>query len=273
MTTAIAKYEQPPSRFETFFNKPLPSNDDAERAILGAVLIDNGFMAVAAETLRPEHFYSPFSRAVYSAMLTLFERNKPIDPIEIVEVMKREGTAEGHSVVAITNLTLGLPMWTISRDGDEVRRYAERVKDLAQVRNLVHVLGQLQHDAVEEGYDPKQMLERAATAVNHIATAETKRTFVPVAEIGIQIAQNARDLRNGLKPEDKLMTGFRRLNQITGGLQPSDLIVLGGRPGMGKSAFAGQLALDAARLNAGAVVAIFSLEMSKEQYVRRLISK
>lgn len=275
MTTAITTYSQqePPPRFEAVLNKPLPSNDDAERAILGAVLIDNGFMAIAADTLRPEHFYSPFSRAVYSAMLTLFDRNKPIDPIEVAELMKRDGDIQQFGgAAAVANLTYGMPMFSIGTDGDEVRRYAERIRDLAQVRRLVHVLGQLQNDAVDEGFDPKEMLERAATAVNHIATAETKRMLVAVAEVGIQIAQNARDLRDGIKPSTGLFTGFRRLDHITNGLQKSDLIVVGGRPGMGKSAFAGQLALSAARFNAGAVVAIFSLEMSKEQYVRRLIS-
>src|SRR4029077_12504151 len=100
----------PDNRREQYLEKPLPSSEESERVILGAILLDNAVIAQAVEHLRPEDFYSPFNRRVFAAMVTLFEKKKQIEPILIGEELKRDGNLEAvGGVTAIANLTFGLP--------------------------------------------------------------------------------------------------------------------------------------------------------------------
>lgn len=268
-----------PHRNEQYLERPLPSNEDAERCVLGAIILEPRFMAVVADEVTETDFYDAKNRAIYRAMLACFESNRPLDPIEIGEKMKR--TAEQGStdyfllaggVAGIMNLTYGLPHFDLSTGSEQVRKYAVKVKKTARVRQLIHTCGTLANDAASEQYDADAMLDRAQTIINHVCTTDTKRQFTSIGELSVELAQHIRDVRDGHKSANGLYTGFHRFDTITNGLQKSNLIVIGGRPGQGKSSFAGQVAVNVADRSPGAVVAIFSLEMSKQEYTQRLIA-
>lgn len=269
-----------PYRNEQYLDRPLPSNEDAERAVLGAIILEPRFMAVVADEVIETDFYNPIHRMVYSAMLSLFESNRTIDPIWIGDELKRQKTPNGKvdalamigGVSVISNLAYGLPHFDLHSGSEQVRDYAVKVKKTAQVRKLIRTLNTLTEDALGEEYGPDAMLDRAQTIINHVCTTDTKRQFSSIGELSVELAQHIRDVRDGHKSANGLYTGFHRFDTITNGLQKANLIVIGGRPGQGKSSFAGHVAVNVAENSPGAVVAIFSLEMSKQEYTQRLVA-
>src|SRR5688500_8798327 len=144
----------PDARREQFLERPLPSSEDSERAILGAVLLDNALIAQAVEHLKPEDFYSPLHRRIFGAMISLFETSKKIDPILISEELKREGSIESIGGVAmITNLTYGLPHFT------DVADYIRLVRNKSVLRSLIRTCNEITGEALEEEKDAPQVLD------------------------------------------------------------------------------------------------------------------
>jgi len=257
----------PDNRREQYLEKPLPSSEESERVILGAILLDNAVIAEAVEHLKPEDFYSPLNRRVFAAMIALFERQKQIDPILIGEELKKEGSLDSIGGIAtITNLTFGLPHFA------KVEEYIKVVRDKSVIRNLIRTCNAITGDALSEEDDADRVLDRAEQQIFEIAESRTKQTFTriePVAErIIARVKERAAGEGSGITG---LSTGFREIDQLTSGLQRTDLIIVAGRPSMGKTAFCLTLAQNAA-LRSNAIVALFSLEMSKEQLVTRMLS-
>ncbi len=252
---------------EQFLEKPLPSSPESERVILGGILLDNALISQAIEILKPEDFYSPNYRRVFKAMIALFEKSERIDPILIGEEMKREGSVESMGGVAtITNLTFGLPHFSDLGD------YARLVKEKSITRNLIKVCNQITSEALAEEDDAYEILDHAEQMIFALADERTKEGFShvkPVAETVLaKVQEYAKRETHALTG---LATGFRDLDQMTSGLQKTDLIIIAARPSMGKTALCLTLAQNAA-IQEKAVVALFSLEMSKEQLVMRMLS-
>jgi replicative DNA helicase len=252
---------------EQFLEKPLPSSPESERVILGAILLDNTLISQAIELLSQDDFYSPLHRRVFRAMSNLFERGARIDPILIGEELRKEGQLENIGGVAtITNLTYGLPHFS------NIAHYAKIVHDKAVVRNLIKVCNQITSEALAEEEDAEVVLDHAEQAIFALADERTRQGFAhikPVAETVLaKVQEYARRESHALTG---LSTGFRDLDQMTSGLQQTDLIIVAARPSMGKTALCLTLAQNAATLE-NAVVAVFSLEMSKEQLVMRMLS-
>ncbi len=252
---------------DQFLEKPLPSSPESERVILGGILLDNALISQAIEILKPEDFYSPNYRRVFKAMITLFEKNERIDPILIGEELKKEGSVESiGGVASITNLTFGLPHFSNIAD------YAKIVHDKAVVRNLIKVCNQITSEALAEEDDAEVILDNAESMIFALADERTKQGFShvkPVAETVLaKVQEYAKRESHALTG---LATGFRDLDQMTSGLQKTDLIIVAARPSMGKTALCLTLAQNAA-IQEKAVVAVFSLEMSKEQLVMRMLS-
>lgn len=252
---------------EQFLEKPLPSSPESERVILGAILLDNTLISQAIELLNQDDFYSPLHRRVFRAMSNLFERGDRIDPILIGEELRKEGQLENIGGVAtITNLTYGLPHFS------NIAHYAKIVHDKAVVRNLIKVCNQITSEALSEEEDAEVVLDHAEQAIFALADERTRQGFShikPVAETVLaKVQEYARRESHALTG---LSTGFRDLDQMTSGLQQTDLIIVAARPSMGKTALCLTLAQNAATLE-NAVVAVFSLEMSKEQLVMRMLS-
>ena len=252
---------------EQYLEKPLPSSEESERAILGAILLDNALIAQAIEQLQPSDFYLPLHRQIFKAMIALFEQSQRIDPILIGEELKKEGILDSiGGVSTVTNLTFGLPHFS------DLTSYTKVVKDKSTVRNLIKVCNQITSEALAEEDDASAILDNAERLIFALAEERTRQGFShiqPVAETVFQKVQEfAKRESHALTG---LATGFADLDQKTSGLQPTDLIILAGRPSMGKTALGLTIAQNAATQE-NAVIAVFSLEMSKEQLVMRMLS-
>ncbi|MEZ5425924.1 MAG: replicative DNA helicase [Pyrinomonadaceae bacterium] len=215
---------------EQFLNKPLPSSSESERALLGAILLDNQLITQAVEVLEPEDFYSPLHRRVFKAMISLFETSQKIDPILIGEELKKDGAVESIGGVAtITNLTYGLPHFS------DIRDYVKVVKDKSITRNLIKVCNQITAEALAEEDDAEMILDHAEQMIFALADEKTRQGFAhvrPVAEdVLAKVQEYAKRDSHALTG---LATGFRELDEMTSGLQRSDLIIIAARPSMGK---------------------------------------
>lgn len=257
----------PEARREQYLERPLPSSEESERVILGAILLDNALISQAVEHLKPEDFYSPLHRKIYSAMISLFESSKQIDPILISEELKKEGSIESiGGITTITNLTFGLPHFS------NVAEYIRVVHDKSVIRNLIRTCNHITSEALAEEDDAEVVMDHAEQMIFALAEERTRQGFShvqPIAErVLVKVQEYAKRETHALTG---LATGFRDLDQLTSGLQRSDLIIVAARPSMGKTALCLTLAQNAAIMEK-AVVAVFSLEMSQEQLVMRMMS-
>lgn len=257
----------PDNRREQYLEKPLPSSDESERVILGAILLDNAVIAEAVEHLRPEDFYSPLNRRVFAAMIALFEKQKQIDPILIGEELKKEGSFESiGGISTITNLTFGLPHFS------KIEEYIKVVRDKSVIRNLIRTCNSITGEALAEEDDADVILDAAEQKIFEIAESRTKQSFSRIAPIADRVLARVKEHAAGESTGiTGLSTGFREVDELTSGLQRTDLVIVAGRPSMGKTALCLTVAQNAA-LHSKAVVALFSLEMSKEQLVTRMLS-
>lgn len=257
----------PDNRREQYLEKPLPSSDESERVILGAILLDNAVIAEAVEHLKPEDFYSPLNRRVFAAMIALFEKQKPIDPILIGEELKKEGSFESiGGISTITNLTFGLPHFS------KIDEYIKVVRDKSVIRNLIRTCNAITGEALAEEDDANVILDSAEQKIFEIAESRTKQSFSRIAPVADRVLARVKEYAAGESTGiTGLSTGFRELDEMTSGMQRTDFLIVAGRPSMGKTALCLTVAQNAA-LHSKAVVALFSLEMSKEQLVTRMLA-
>ncbi len=252
---------------ERSLDRALPSSSESERAILGGILLNNSLLSEAIEVLTVDDFYSPLNRRIYAAMLALFERGDNIDPIVIGEELKKDGGIDAiGGVAAISALTYGLPHFSRIKD------YAKIVKDKSMLRNLVKAANEIASLALSEEEAADQVIEQAEQKIFALGDARLKDGFSPLEPLATEVIEK---VRQHAENNDRVFTGlqtyFEKLDNLTSGLQKSDLFIIAARPSMGKTAFALTLAQNCA-VKGGAVVAVFSLEMSKHQLVTRLLS-
>jgi replicative DNA helicase len=250
---------------EQMLERPLPHSADAERAILGAVVLDNALVNQAIELLRPDDFYVRAHQFVFRAMISLSERGGEINPILVGEELRREGALEQTGGIAfISELTYGLPHFT------NVAAYAKVVKDHSLMRQLVRVANKITSEALEGEDEATLILDHAEQMIFALADERTRQGFAHIKPVADQLLEKVQEMAGRSAMLTGLTTGFTELDTMTSGLQPSDLVIVAARPSMGKTALCLTLAQNAA-IHAGAVVAIFSLEMSKESLVMRML--
>lgn len=250
---------------EQSLERALPNSAEAERAILGGVVLDNGLISQAIELLRPEDFYVPSHRRIFLAMIALFERGGEINPILIGEELKKENALESVGGISfITNLTYGLPHST------NIVHYAKVVRGKSMLRQLIKASNKITQEALEQEDEPEIILDHAEQAIFQLADERIRQGFVHVKPVAEQLLEKIQEMEGRAAVLTGLTTGFADLDKMTSGLQRQDLIIVAARPSMGKTSFALMLAENAA-IHTGAVVGIFSLEMSKEALVMRLL--
>ena len=215
---------------EQFLNKPLPSSAESERVILGAILLDNQLITQAVEVLVPADFYSPFHRQVFNAMLILFEKAERLDPILIGEELKKEGSIDSvGGVAAITNLTYGLPHFS------DINDYVKVVKEKSITRNLIKVCNQITSEALAEEEDAEVILDHAEQMIFALADEKTRQGFAHIKPVAEEVVAKVQEFAKGdTHALTGLTTGFSDLDQMTSGLQKTDLIIIAARPSMGK---------------------------------------
>lgn len=252
---------------DQYLERPLPSNVEAEKVILGSVFLNNNYFSQVLESLKAEDFYSPFHRYVFRAMLNLFSQGKKIDPLLVVEELKREGLSERFSsAAAITELFRDLPHLP------SITEYIRIVLDKSRMRKLINTCNQIIAETLAEEQEANAMLDKAEQMIFLLSEERTRQGFShvkPIAdEVFVKLQEYSRRETHALTG---LATGFIEFDKLTSGLQKTDLIILAARPSMGKTAFALTIAQNAA-IQENAVVAIFSLEISKQQLVMRMLS-
>src|SRR5438034_11505068 len=250
---------------DQFLERPLPNSPEAERAILGAVLLDNALISQAIELLKVEDFYIPSHRRIFQVMVALFERGSAIDHILISDDLRRENALESVGGLSfIMNLTYGLPHFT------NISHYAKIVKGKSLLRQLVKSANKITAEALEEEDEPEIILDHAEHAIFALADERIRQGFQHNKEPAERVLEKAESVEHRDLVVTGVPTGFRGLDSLTSGFQKQDFVVIAARPSMGKTSLALTLAQHAA-IEHKAVVGIFSLEMSAEALAMRML--
>jgi replicative DNA helicase len=251
---------------DTSLERPLPHNLEAERSILGAVLLDNFALNAAIEKVRSDDFFLPQHRHIFERMVQLGEKQQAIDIVTLMEDLTRRGELEAAGGVAyISQLADGLPRVT------NVDHYARIVKEKAVLRGLIHSAAAIQEQALAAGEDADVILDRAESVILGLAEDRIKAGLIGVKELVRDNFERLNKILTDGRRVTGLSTGYANLDNETSGLQPSEMIILAARPSMGKTALAINIANNVA-VRHREPVAIFSLEMSKESLLVRMLA-
>ncbi|HSB70406.1 MAG TPA: replicative DNA helicase [Candidatus Methylomirabilis sp.] len=242
-----------------------PQNLEAEVSVLGAILQETGALLKAMEVLRPGDFYKEAHRKIFGACVELFEKNEPVDLVTLAnELMRRKQLEEVGGASYLTSLVDAVPT------AANVAHHARIVKDKALLHDLIQKATAVVGRAYADTDDVDDVLDWAEQQIFEISQNKISRSFVPVKSVLKGTFQLIERLYDRKSHVTGVPTGFRKFDEMTAGLQPSDLVVVAGRPSMGKTSFCLNVA-EHASIQERIPVAIFSLEMSKEQLVQRML--
>ena len=250
---------------ESTLVKGLPSNVDAERSVLGAILLDNTAYNQAASHLTPDDFFIDSHRRLFTRIMGLADRSRPIDLVTLCEDLMQNSELEAVGGAGyISSLTDGLPRYA------NIEHYAKIVKDKALLRRLIQISNTITARCLEGAEEAEDVLDAAESMVLSVGEQRVREGFVHFGDIFRNSFKSIDALHDRGKRVTGLETGFRAFDDLSRGLQPSDLIIFAARPSMGKTSFALNIAQHAA-VRQKEPVGIFSLEMSREALVLRLL--
>ncbi|HID02680.1 MAG TPA: replicative DNA helicase, partial [Desulfobacterales bacterium] len=242
-----------------------PQNIDAEQSVLGTILLTDHSLSSVLEFLISEDFYKDSHKLIFEAMIVLFEKNEPQDIITVSNHLKNLNSLDNAGGVGyLATLTSIVPVTS------NLTYYAKIIRQKAVLRNLITVNTEIASRCYEEQGEIDTLVDEAEQAIFEIARSKSNQSFTPLKSIIPAAFETVEQLYKRKELITGVPTGFTELDKMTAGLQPSDLIILAGRPSMGKTAFAMNIAQNAAQIDKTGV-AIFSLEMSKEQLAMRLL--
>ncbi|RLA82877.1 MAG: replicative DNA helicase, partial [Deltaproteobacteria bacterium] len=250
---------------EVPLHKVPPQSLESEQSVLGGIIIDNEAFHKVAEFLRPEDFYKEAHQKIYEAMLSLYERGEPLDLITIVNELKKNKVLEkvgGASYLA--------QLAEVVPTAANILHYARIVKEKALLRQLISAATEIVTECYREEEDIEELLDRAERLIFSISEFRVRPSFYPMKEVLKDTFKVIERLYERKELVTGVPSGFKDLDRLTAGFQPSDLIIVAGRPSMGKTAFCLNIAQYAA-IHAKIPTAIFSMEMSKEQVAMRML--
>lgn len=242
-----------------------PQNIEAEQSVLGAIIFDNEALSKAVEILAPEDFYKESHRRLYNAMCELFEKNEPIDIITLTDYLRRTDGLE-----AVGGISYLSHLANIVPTSANIRYHAKIVREKALLRSLIQTATHITSKVYEDSLDADEMVDYAEKMIFDIADKRTKTSFASLKDVIKDTFKMIEHLYDKKEAITGVPSGFKDIDELTSGFQPGDLIIIGGRPGMGKTAFALNIAQHVA-IDLKEPVAIFSLEMSKEQLAMRML--
>lgn len=243
-----------------------PQNLDAEKSLLGAVLIDEETLADISEHVTPKDFYDKRHGAIFGGMMRLYERHKPVDLLTLTEELKKKDELDAIGGSAyLTELTNYVPT------AAHAEAYAELVAQKAVRRRLIKASGEISELGFDENTTTQELLEKAEAELFSVSDQSLKQDLVSIESILTESFDRMEELHRNKGALRGVRTGWQDLDKITAGLQRSDLIVLASRPAMGKTTLVTNLAYNVATVAKQAVL-FFSLEMSKEQLVDRMLA-
>lgn len=243
-----------------------PHSIEAEQSVLGSMIIDKTAINTAVEIIRPDDFYKPANGEIYSAIIDLFNKNEPVDLITLQEELKRRGSLEAVGGVSyLANLSGGVATTA------NTEYYCKIVDEKSTLRKLISSSNEIIGKAYEDSEEVNIIIEAAEKNIFDITQGSQREGFSPINEVLLDSFAKIEEMAANKGGLTGLTTGFIDMDIKLSGLQKSDLVLLAARPSMGKTALGINMVTNSA-LKAGAKVAVFSLEMSKEQLVQRMIA-
>jgi replicative DNA helicase len=247
-------------------DRPLPHNLEAEKCVLGAILINNPAFNQASEVIDAQDFFRDAHRRIFDKMVALSERSEPIDLVTIKDELTRSGDLDDVGGPAyIASLTDGVPR------SANVEYYAKIVKEKSTLRRLIQSATDVLGRAYDAEEDADELLDQAERSIFQIAEHRLRSGFVRVGEMVDQGYQLIEKLQQHKGLVTGVPSGFVELDEMTSGFQRSDLVIVAARPSMGKTSLVLNMALHAG-IEAGKTVGIFSLEMAREQLFLRMLT-
>lgn len=251
---------------DSFFNKTPPNNTEAEAAILSAILLSNELLYDIVDLLEPEHFYRIAHQKIFAAIRTLFSKGEAADLVTVANYLEETGHLESvGGATAISRIVDTIPL------APNTVEYAKIIRSKAFLRSLIERAMKIIAKCYADGGDVDAVMDFAQALIFEVAENRGVKSFAPLQKLihgNISVIEH---LQGQQQEITGIATGFRHLDRLTAGLQNSDLIILAARPSMGKTAFALNIARNAA-VEGKKTVGIFSLEMSKEQLSMRLLT-
>jgi replicative DNA helicase len=245
-----------------------PHNLEAEQSVLGAVLLNERAMygLVVGQSLKPDDFYRPQHGSIYAAMLDLYEASEPIDHVAVAEKLRLQGKLEQvGGAAAVAALPSAAPV------AGNAQHYGKIVRENSLLRRLLATTYAIQQSVYEHKADPDELVDQAERSVLEVAQDDKQKDFVSSFELLDRALDTFHELSQRKTALIGTPSGFKDLDEITGGFHPGNLIVLAARPGMGKSALVTNMAENAA-LQHGKPIALFSLEMSEQELAQRFVA-
>lgn len=243
-----------------------PQNIDAEKSLLGAVLIDEEVLADVSEIVKPKDFYDKNHQMIFDGMMRLYEKHSPVDMLTLTDELKRKDHLEliGGSAY-LSELTNYVPT------AAHAEAYASMVAQKAVRRRLIKASGEISEMGHDEDTDMQELLSKAEAELFSVSDQSLKQDLVSIESVLTDSFDRMEELHQNKGAIRGIRTGYRDLDNMTAGLQRSDLIILAARPAMGKTTLVTNLAYNVATIEQKAVL-FFSLEMSKEQLVDRMLA-
>ena len=250
---------------EQLMNRQPPQSLDAEQSVLGSILIDSRCVADIIGILKPEDFFLPQNREIYETVYTMFNFSESIDPVTVLEKMRQLGVYHDNTRDYVQQLM------EITPTAANAVRYANIVKDKAMLRGLADASAEISDLVYDQVGTPAEILESAEKKIYSLRKGETGDSLEHVGTTLLKVFDTLTELSQSDSAIPGLSTGLRDLDKKINGLNKSDLFLIAARPAMGKTAFALNIALNVAK-KYNKTVAVFSLEMSREQLVMRLMA-
>jgi len=245
--------------------KTMPQSLEAERAVLGAVLVNSSLFDQVAEILKPHDFYLDTHQRIYSSMEALSSASSPIDTITLADELEKNNELEAvGGATYIASMLDGIP--SISN----IENYARIIREKSLLRRLIHSTNEILISSYSNEHDASELVEKAEQAIFEISRDQVQRDFLKMSAITPEVIEALEERYQNQHAITGVPTGFADLDEKTSGFQPSDLVIIAGRPSMGKTSLAMNMACNAAAK--GKKVGVFSLEMSSLQLVARLLS-
>ncbi len=245
--------------------RTLPHNIDAEKSILGAILVNNENYYRVLENLKPEDFYLDAHRVIYRKMVELIEKSKAIDLITVQEELVRSSQLEAAGgITYLAGLLDGIPHLI------HIEHYIEFIREKALLRQMVNAANKIMAECFDQAEPAEEILDRAEQSLFDLSEKRMRSGFVSVKDMELPATKLLEKLYTEREMITGIASGFRDVDRLTSGLQPGDLVILAARPSMGKTALCLNIAQHVA-LDKALPVGMFSLEMSKEQLLMRML--
>ncbi|MEK7822804.1 MAG: replicative DNA helicase [Nitrospirota bacterium] len=252
-------------QLETALDRLPPQNIEAEQSVLGAILLENEILASVVEMLAPEDFYKDSHKKIFLAMLDLYKKNEPIDLITLTEQLSRKEQIEEIGGASYLSHIVNLVPTSAN-----IKYHSKIVKEKSLLRNLIRTTTEIITTSYDESIEINELLDVAETKIFSLSEKTIRGSFVRIDNVVKDTIELVDKLYNKKELITGLPSGFTDLDMQTTGFQPGDLVVVGARPGMGKTSFCLNIATYVG-IEVKVPVALFSLEMSKELIVLRMI--